>query len=76
MPVLREVRFTAVGLQTSMPIAYMQAVFGLISAYRHAALWDGRCLQAGCVLVGKCPQAGCTEFVGMHLVHGPVFSKH
>ena len=54
----------------------MQAVFGLVSAYRHAALWDGRCLQAGCVLVGKCPQAGCTEFVGMHLVHGPVFSKH
>ena len=39
--VLREVSFTAVGLQTSMPIAYMQAVFGLVSAYRHAAVWDG-----------------------------------
>ena len=39
--VLREVKFTAVGLQTSMPIAYMQAVFGLVSAYRHAAVWDG-----------------------------------
>ena len=36
--VLREVIFTAVGLQTSMPIAYLQAVFGLVSAYKHAAL--------------------------------------
>ena len=74
--VLREVSFTDVGLQTSMPIAIMQAVFGLVSAYRHAAVWDGRCLQAGCVWVGKCLQAGCTELVGMHLVHGPVFSRH
>ena len=35
--VLREVRFTAVGLQTSMPIAYLQAVFG-------------KCLQVCCTL--------------------------
>ena len=73
--VLREVSFTAVGLQTSVPII-MQVVFGLVSAYRHAAVWDARCLQAGCVKVGKCLQAGYTELVGMHLIHGPVFNRH
>ena len=59
-----------------LPIAYMQTVFGLVSAYRHAAVWDARCLQAGCVKVGKCLQAGYTELVGMHLIHGPVFNRH
>ena len=42
--VLREVSFTAVGLQTSVPII-MQVAFGLVSAYRHAALWAGICLH-------------------------------
>ena len=39
--VLREVRFTAVGLQTSMPIAY--CLFA-------GCLWAGKCLQACCTL--------------------------
>ena len=39
--VLREVSFTAVGLQTSVPIAYMHYA---------GCLWAGKCLQACCSL--------------------------